>query len=252
MREIDMAQQNIYDNETFFNGYRQIRQRARNANVVFETPALLSLLPDLKGKRVLDLGGGCGDHCVMYANRGASRVIGIDISERMLEAAQRENSRPQIEYRRMPMEDIAGVDGRFDLVVSSLAIHYVEDYKGLADHVFQLLEPGGLFVFSQESPLNTCFSSGERWTRDEQGSKLFANLANYSVDGERESTWFVDGVKKYHRTFSTVVNTLIGAGFCIETLLEPVPTREMIEAYPPYKDLLHKPDFLLVKARKPA
>ena len=79
---------------------------------------------------------------------------------------------------------------------------------------------------------------------------MFANISNYSVDGARESTWFVEKVKKYHRTFSTIINTLIEAGFQIEKLMEPVPTTEMLVAYPEYKDLLHKPDFLLVKAKK--
>lgn len=53
---IQMAKQNIYDNETFFEGYKELRYREVNANVLFEIPTLLSLLPDLKGKRVLDLG----------------------------------------------------------------------------------------------------------------------------------------------------------------------------------------------------
>lgn len=108
----------------------------------------------------------------------------------------------------------------------------------------------GIFVFSQENPLNTCFSKGKRWTRDEQGKKLFANISNYGIDGERKSVWFVDDVKKYHRTFSTIINTLIEAGFVIEKLIEPVPTSAMAEAHPEYKDLFHKPDFLLVRAGK--
>lgn len=52
------------------------------------------------------------------------------------------------------------------------------------------------------------------------------------------------------RTFSTIINTLIEAGFVIEKLIEPVPTSAMAEAHPEYKDLFHKPDFLLVRAGK--
>ena len=99
--------------------------------------------------------------------------------------------------------------------------------------------------------MNSCFTAGERWTKNEKGEKIFANISNYSVDGERETTWFVDGVKKYHRTISTVVNTLVDAGFVVERLVEPVPTPEMAREYPDCADLLHKPDFLLVRARKP-
>ena len=246
-----MAKQNIYDDPTFFDGYSRLREKADNANDVFETPALMSLLPDLAGCAVLDLGCGMGDHCAEYVRRGAARVVGIDISERMLAAARERNGDPRVEYRRLPMEELGALEGPFDVVASSLAIHYVADYAGLAAGVFRLLRPGGVFVFSQEHPLTSCFTTGERWTKGENGEKLFANISNYSVDGERETTWFVDGVKKYHRTFSTVVNTLADAGFIVERLLEPVPTPEMARAYPRHADLLHKPDFLLVRARKP-
>ena len=245
-----MPKQNIYDDETFFEGYQGLRRNPNNANDLFETPALLALLPDLTDKAVLDLGCGCGAHCAEFARRGARRVLGVDISAKMLETAKRENAAPRVEYRRMAMEDIGGLDERFDAAVSSLAIHYVEDYAALVRQVYALLNPGGVFIFSQEHPLNTCFSGGERWTKDERGEKLFANVSNYSVDGERESRWFVDGVKKYHRTFSSVLNGLTEAGFIVERLVEPVPDEDMQAAHPEHRDLLHKPDFLLVKARK--
>ena len=105
-------------------------------------------------------------------------------------------------------------------------------------------------MFSQEHPLTSCFSSGDRWTKDQNGKKLYLNLMDYGVEGERETTWFVDGVKKYHRTFSTMLNTLIQEGFCIESVTEPLLTIEILEKYPDYADLFHKPDFLLIKAGK--
>ena len=245
-----MSQQNIYDNNTFFEGYQKIRENKNNANNIFETPALLSLLPDLKNKTVLDLGCGAGSHCFEFAKDGAAKVVGVDISKKMLEVAEKENHHPKITYLNMPMENINGLNEQFDLVVSSLALHYVKDFRKLVADVFNLLNNNGVFIFSQEHPLNTCFSGENRWTKDEMGKKLFANISNYSSDGERESVWFVDGVKKYHRTFSTLVNTLIEIGFAIEKMIEPIPTEEMLEKYPDYKDLLHKPDFLIVRARK--
>ena len=150
----------------------------------------------------------------------------------------------------MPMERIDELDEAFDIVVSSLALHYVEDFRGLVKNVFALLKQDGILVFSQENPLTTCFSSGNRWTKDEKGNKIHANISNYSTDGERQSVWFVNDVKKYHRTFSSIVNTLVDAGFILEKMIEPIPTVEMLEKHPKYFDLLHKPDFLLVKVKK--
>ena len=104
-----MAQQNIYDNEIFFEGYKKIRDNKINANNLFEIPALFSMLPDLKNKRVLDLGCGFGEHCKRFIECGAKKVVGIDISEKMLEVARNENSDPNIIYINMPMEKIATV-----------------------------------------------------------------------------------------------------------------------------------------------
>ena len=245
-----MSQQNVYDNEIFFEGYRKIRQKESNANDLFEIPALLSLLPDLRGKRVLDLGCGYGEHCKMFIERGADSVLGIDISQKMLEVANRENSDPHIEYRRLPMEHLAEVDDSFDLVTSSLAIQYVKDFEDVVKNVYRLLKKGGVFVFSQEHPLVSCHSKGNRWTKDENGEKIHLNLSHYSVSGERTTTWFVEDLKIYHRTFSDIINTLTAAGFAVEKLLEPLPTEELLARYPDHRDLFHKPDFLLVRVKK--
>lgn len=245
-----MSQQNVYDNEIFFEGYRKIRQKESNANDLFEIPALLSLLPDLKGKRILDLGCGYGEHCKMFIARGADSVLGIDISQKMLEVANRENADSAIEYRRLPMEDLDEIDDHFDLVVSSLALHYVEDFEGVVKNVHRLLKNGGVFVFSQEHPLVTCHSTGSRWTKNEKGEKLHVNLSNYGISGERITTWFVDDLKIYHRTFSEILNTLTEAGFTIEKMIEPLPSDELLEQYPEHRDLFHKPDFLLLKVKK--
>ncbi len=245
-----MAKQNVYDNEIFFDGYKRIRDNQANANNLFEIPALFSIMPDLTGKKVLDLGCGFGEHCARFIKEGAENVVGIDISEKMLEIARKENNHAKITYINMPMEDMEELEGQFDVVVSSLAFHYVEDFEGVVKNVYKKLSENGTFVFSQENPLCTCHSGGDRWTRDVNGEKLFMNLSNYSVEGERESAWFIDNVKKYHRMFSTIVNTLVEAGFQIEKMLEPIPTEELLSMYPGYRDLYHKPDFLIIRAGK--
>ena len=123
--------QNIYDNQTFFDGYRALRERDDNHNILIEQPAMSKLMPDISGKRVLDLGCGCGVNCLDFVHRGASRVLGVDLSEKMLTVARREANDPRIEYLRMDMSDLSSVKECFDLVYSSLAFHYVEDLKKL-------------------------------------------------------------------------------------------------------------------------
>ena len=102
-----MAQQNIYDNQTFFEGYKKLRENEVNANNLFEIPALFSMMPDLKDKTILDLGCGFGEHCKRFVENGAKKVVGIDISVKMLEIAKQENADSKITYINMPMENIS-------------------------------------------------------------------------------------------------------------------------------------------------
>lgn len=231
-----MSKQNIYDNDIFFNEYKQLRKREFTANNLIEIPALLSLLPDLKDSVILDLGCGFGEHCKLFVEMGARKVVGIDISQKMIEAAKLKNSSSQIEYLQLAMEDINTLRQKFDLVVSSLAMHYVENFKELVEDINNLLSEDGILVFSQEHPFVTCHSKGDRWTRDFSGEKLFANISNYGVEGQRKTDWFVENVEKYHRTFSTISNTLTTSGFKIEKILEPIPENAILTAFPEYKD----------------
>lgn len=79
-----MAKQNIYDDEVFFEHFRTLREDEINFNDVIETPIITSMLPDLKGKKVLDIGCGMGQHARQYAQMGAASVLGTDISEKCL------------------------------------------------------------------------------------------------------------------------------------------------------------------------
>lgn len=245
-----MAKQNIYDNDTFFESYKDLRDNKVNANDMVEIPALFSLLPELKGKHVLDMGCGYGGHCKKVVELGADKVLGIDISKKMLEVAIDKNTNSKIDFKRMAMEDLSELDASFDVVISSLALHYIEDFKAVTDEVYRLLDKGGYFIFSQEHPLNTCFNYGDRWTRDEHGKKMFANVSEYSIDGRRESSWFIEGVVKYHRTFASIMNTLIESGFTIERVVEPIPDIGGTSDLARDRDGIHKPDFLLIKAYK--
>jgi len=245
-----MAKQNIYDNDVFFEGYKDLRNNELNANSLFEIPALFSLLPDLEDQRVLDLGCGFGEHCLKFIELGAIEVVGIDISEKMLEVATKQNNHEKIKYLQMAMEDISSLDDRFDIVISSLAFHYVKDYDKLIKDIYKLLNNNGILVFSCEHPLVTAYTNGQRWTKDDDGNKLYLNLNNYGLEGERKVKWFVDDVIKYHRTFETLINILIINGFNIEKIIEPKPTKEILNRYPEYYDLIHKPDFILFRAKK--
>ena len=245
-----MSKQNIYDNDLFFDGYYRLRKNQDSANNLEEKPALFSMLPCLKGKKIIDLGCGYGENCKAFADMGAEQIVGIDISKKMLAIARKEHHAANIEYRNMPMEDLRFDGWEFDVAVSSLAIHYVRDFEEIAKNVYSILAEGGLFIFSQEHPLTTAPISGAQWVTDADGNLDHYRLTDYARSGKRSVSWLVDGVIKYHRTFSDLLNALITAGFIIEETREPVPTWETVNRLPHYAKDLHKPNFLIIKAKK--
>ena len=74
----------VYDQENFFELYQKLRENPISLNEIIEKPTMLSLLPDLKGKKLLDLGCGTGEHLQLYLERGSAKVIGTDLSEKCL------------------------------------------------------------------------------------------------------------------------------------------------------------------------
>ena len=246
-----MSNQNIYDNDTFFEGYSQLRSREINANNLLEQPAMKEMLPELNDIAVLDLGCGCGANCIEFIKNGAANVVGVDISEKMLSVAKKEASHEKIEYINMSMTDISVLGKKFDLVYSSLAFHYIADFEKLCRDIYGLLNENGVLLFSQEHPLVTATVDGAgHYNKDESGIKVSYTFSNYNEPGERYVHWYVDGVKKYHRTFSDTINALAKSGFKVEEVCEPQPKSRAMEKWPALYDEFIKPSFLIVKARK--
>ena len=105
---------------------------------------------------VLDLGCGTGGHDRKLIDLGAKKVLGIDLSNNMINEARKNTNTDKIEYRIMSMNNIDTIDEKFDLVISSLAIHYIEDYDSLCKKVYNLLNTGGRFIFSYGHPMDSC------------------------------------------------------------------------------------------------
>ena len=89
--------ENKYDNDEFFRKYGEMERSKKGLSGAGEWHELQKLMPEFKGKTVLDLGCGYGRHCKYAADNGAKRVVGTDISHKMLEKAGTINSDPVIE-----------------------------------------------------------------------------------------------------------------------------------------------------------
>ena len=246
-----MSNQNIFDNKNFFEGYRALRSTDVNYNDLLEQPAMRKLLPDLQGKAVLDLGCGYGRNCLEFVQRGAKTVVGVDISQKMLEVARKESVGQNIKYINMNMAEITKLHAKFDFIYSSLAFHYVEDFPAFAAEIYTSLNDGGHLLFSQEHPIVTATVGGKQhYNYDDAGHAVSFTFSDYGCSGKRDTFWFVEGVEKYHRTFGEIITALARTGFTIEVVEEPVPSPFAQEKLPSLKKEAIKPTFLIVKAKK--
>ena len=246
--------QNIYDNTNFSTKYDEMRfqKRGYNANDLIEIPNFKKMLPDVKGKRILDLGCGYGEMDLYLKKLGAEYILGIDLSEHMINIANKENKKDGVEYRVLAMEDIATITDKFDIVISSLAFHYVEDYNKLLKDIYSLLNQDGYLVFSQEHPLVTSIilSNDIKHRHTEINNKWVCLVADYNRVGKRISDWNDEAVIKYHRNFSEIINGLVNNNFKIEEILEPTPSEEAVEKVPKYIHQYDRPYFLFIRAKK--
>lgn len=241
--------QNKYDDAEFFAKYSEMPRSINGLDGATEWPAFRSLLTDLDGKRVLDLGCGFGWHCRYAREQRAAAVVGVDLSENMLARARAATSDPGIEYRRLAIEDIAFEPGEFDVVISSLALHYVERFDLVCRKVCHALSAGGSFVFSVEHPIFTAVAA-QQWCVAPDGKRLHWPVDTYADEGAQSTDWLCAGVIKHHRPFATYINDLIEAGFCILKALEPVPPPEMSAKHAEFKEEHRRPMFLLIAAAR--
>ena len=237
--------ENKYDDRVFFEKYSGMERSVKGLAGAGEWNALEKLLPDFEGKRVLDLGCGFGWHCEYAVEHGAATVTGVDISRNMLERAGRGRNADKITYLCCPIEDVSFGEGSFDVVISSLAFHYVEDFDGVCKKIQNFLIPGGDFVFSAEHPVFTAYGSQD-WIYGENGEILYFPVDRYFYEGKRRANFLGEEVIKYHRTLTTYLNTLLENGFELTHVVEPQPPENM----PGMEDELRRPMMVLISCKK--
>lgn len=238
--------QNIYDDPGFFENYSQLSRSQEGLDGAPEWPTLRALLPDLRGREVLDLGCGFGWFCRWARQNGAAHVRGIDVSERMLERARATTQDAAIVYDRADLEELTLPPSAFDLVFNSLTLHYIVNLDRLLAQVQDTLRPGGQLVFSVEHPIFTA-PADPGWRIDAEGRKTWP-IDSYLQEGPRSTDWLAKGVIKQHRTIATYINTLLRLGFSLSHVEEWGPTDQQIASRPPLADERQRPPFLLVAA----
>ena len=241
---------NEYDNDVFFTRYAQMDRSKGGLAAAGEWHQLEPLFPPLEGMAVLDLGCGYGWHCQYAADQGAAKVLGIDLSEKMLEQAERRNRNGKIRYRHCGIEAYEYPESVWDIVVSNLALHYIEDLEQVFRNVWRTLRPGGTFLLNIEHPV---FTSGvhQDWSYGEGGIPQYWPVDDYYLPGQRVTRFLGCEVIKQHHTLTQILKGLLNCGFTLEVVEEVQPSEEMLEI-PGMRDEMRRPMMLLVRAKKQA
>lgn len=149
--DIEEHTKKAYDN--YGDQYEKTREEKapeRAYNEFLEKPCMINAISNIKGKTLLDIGCGSGEHIKEYLKKGA-KAEGVDISSTMIEIAKKKL--PNIQFKvgsisKLPFKK------KFDVVTSSLTMNYVPDLKKAFAEVSRVLKKGGMFYYSDISPIN--------------------------------------------------------------------------------------------------
>ena len=128
-------------------------------NAFYERPATISLLGDMQGCRVLDAGCGSGELTAWLVDHGAI-VTAFDVSPGMTDLArQRAGGRANVFVADLSQPLWFAGTGEFDVVVASLVMHYLRDWRAPFAEFRRILAPRGVVVFSTHHPTSPASSS---------------------------------------------------------------------------------------------
>lgn len=237
----------FYDDETVFSTYMRHRDWSANPGALMEEPALLEVLGDVRGAVVLDLGCGGAETGLILLRGGCQSYHGVDSSRRMVEQARATLAGTSGTVTLCPIERFEAPPNSFNLVVSRLALHYVEDIDRVFQGCHHWLADAGRLVFTVTHPVIT--SHDARETTSVQRTNWVVD--DYFMAGARPQRWMGGEVVWFHRTIEDYVRALQGAGFRLSHLSECPPRPEHFPNDPTeYEHRKRIPLFLLLAGTK--
>lgn len=214
----------FYDDDAVFSIYMAGRnQRVDSPNDVLEKPIIDELVGRVDNLRILDLGCGDARYGRQALQQGCQSYLGIDGSRNMIDLAKEQLAGTSGQALRATIEEWTYPQEQFDLVLSRLALHYVEDISAVFANVFRALVPDGRFIFSVEHPVIT---SCNRSRKKDQARQDWI-VDNYFDTGPRQTHWIAAEVIKYHRTIEDYFMTLRQTGFVVDAVRESQPKPEL-------------------------
>ena len=234
-----MNTKDVYDR--FASEYHEKRLNADRSlwNEYLDVPMVMGLIGDeISGQWVADLGCGSGLFSARLKNLGAL-VEGVDSSAKLIEIARR--NIPDGHFSVADVTDTMLPGRCFDLAVSCLVMHYLNDLTGFFKEVHRILKSDGHFVFSFHHPFNEVLQKNE----DNMVLKPYFHSESYR--------WMMlEGMEltSFHLTFEAIVEALFMAGFVVERVKEARASADFQKTHPEFYQFASRyPSFAAIKAR---
>ncbi len=184
----------------------------------------LGLVGNLKDKKVIDLGCGCGQNAIALARLGAD-VTAIDFSLKQIGLAKElaAGAGLGIDFRVGDIQNIPQLNsGSYDFIVSACAISFVDNPKSVFDEAHRLLKPGSRFILSDMNPLQYIIDEIDGGVSFNNPYPAEPILMKWRWDFDDMAT--SPRFQHYVRSIPQYCNTLIESGFAISKILEPKST----------------------------
>ncbi len=214
------------------------KSNRRLAHNYIEKPAMFQLLPEsLEGQKILCVGSGSGEECFTLQQKGAE-VIGLDAAQELVKIAKRQFY--GIEFIVGDQEALPFEAESFDIVFSSLTIHYSDDWSKVLAECYRVLKPGGILVFSTHHPIKW----GAEIIRNNNNEEIKMGYAKEPIKREGENgKCTISGdyltprtietkllgtieISFFHQSISDIIKTIQTSSFDTFEFGEPLPIIE--------------------------
>jgi len=212
-------------------------------------PATFKLIGDVRGRLVLDLACGEGYNTRILARKGA-KVTGIDFSEKLIELAKQEEAKEKLGicYYVLDATDLKEFsNNHFDVVTCFMSLQDIENYEKAISEVARVLKNLGRFVFSIP---HTCFATIIVDGKRTSATRRYFGAVKYPVKWKMERLAKPFRTTSFHRTLTNYFDALFRSKLFVSKLVEPKPTEKGLQKYPPLKEVLVKPQSIIIQSIK--
>jgi len=240
--------------------YENFTEDEDSYSYTIEWPCIQKMLPQLNKKKILDLGCGTGRFAFLFEKEKPLSILGVDISEQMLNIAKEKVSKRGSKVKFI-QNDISNLDtyinGKFDFIFSSTTFHYIRDIKRLFNNMYMILEENGVCIISLMNPVYTAqypvdkkgeFPSDDEWVVRYLDKSKRAYIQPWIEYNDSINNYLSTS---YHHTVSDYFNAIINAGFRIEKVEEPFPPENWeVNCYGRYNSFIETPSYMILRLLK--